>query len=100
MARQDDLYVLNEFLTFKRLLLLPAYRRHFMAALGVPIIPGTLRVVRAVERSQTATPYLSDIAEEMVVDASTATRLADKAVKQGYLEKVPDPEDPLGSVSD
>lgn len=62
-----------------------------MAALGQPVSPGTLRVARAVERLQD--PYVGDVAEGLGIDASTATRLVDRAVKEGYVEKAQDQKD-------
>lgn len=65
-----------------------------MDSLGVSVAPGTLRVLRAVERSADLPgPFMGDIAESLAVDASTATRLVEQAAREGFLEKRPDTTD-------
>ena len=64
-----------------------------MAGLGYPVTPSTLRVVRAVEKMELTGPFIGDVGERLAIVASTATRHVDQAVKDSYLEKVPDRND-------
>ncbi|MPZ88616.1 MAG: MarR family transcriptional regulator [Nitriliruptorales bacterium] len=94
MIRQADLDTLDDLLTHvRRLLQRPGYRRRFLTALGLPVAPGTLRAVRAVERLDAPEPCMSDLAGALTVDASTATRLVDQAVAEGYLARQPSSAD-------
>ncbi len=64
----------------------PALKRRFVARLGVPIDPGVIRTLRAVEQIPDE-PGVSDVASWLNVDTSTASRLVDGAVAAGYLER-------------
>jgi len=70
----------------------PQSRRRWMARVGDAATLGTLRVVRVVERASDA-PSVGDIAEWLVIDPSTASRVVDDAVERGYLSREPCPND-------
>lgn len=94
MSRRDDLDAVDELLSsIKQLLRRPGYRKRFMAALGVPIVTSTLRVVRAVQRLSPPAPFIGDVAEYLAIDASTATRFVDQAVSEQLIVKEPDQTD-------
>jgi hypothetical protein len=62
----------------------PDRKRRFLAELGEPVELATLRTLAAVERSEAAAdgePGVCDVAEHLAVDASTASRLAEQAVR-------------------
>jgi DNA-binding MarR family transcriptional regulator len=70
----------------------PDRKRRFLAELGEPVELATLRTLAAVERSEAVTdgePGVGDVAEQLAVDASTASRLAEQAVRAGYLTRAP-----------
>ena len=71
----------------------PGYRRRLLAALGEPVDLGTLRAVRAVGRLADDVPSVGDVAELLMIDASTASRLLDRAVCAGYVTRTPAPHD-------
>jgi DNA-binding MarR family transcriptional regulator len=71
----------------------PGYRRRLLAALGEPVDLGTLRAVRAVGRLADDVPSVGDVAELLMIDASTASRLLDRAVCAGYVARTPAPHD-------
>jgi DNA-binding MarR family transcriptional regulator len=82
MDRLDDALV-----HVRRALQRPGYRRHLieLSELDAPL--ATLRVVRAVQRSPEQPPGISDLAELLLVDPSTASRAVDDAVSRGYLQR-------------
>lgn len=89
-ARQEDLEALDDVLSgVRRVLQRPGYRRQFLAELGVPVSLGTLRAVRTVQRLGTPGPCMREVAGELAIDASTASRLVDDAVRNGYLTRRP-----------
>ena len=84
------------FVRVRRLWESPALRRRFTAALGVSVDPGVLRTLRAVANLETC--GVREVAEELDVEASTASRLVDAAVSAGYLDRATSPEDRRRSV--
>jgi DNA-binding MarR family transcriptional regulator len=80
-------------LEIRRLVRRPGYRARFLGSLHDPVDVGTVRVLRAVERSGDAAPCVGDIAARLDVDPSTASRLVDQQVSAGYLERARSPED-------
>lgn len=62
----------------------PAYRRALLAGIDADIELATVRVLRAVQRAGSP-PSIGDVAERLVVDASTASRFVDRAVSDGWL---------------
>ena len=92
--RQVHLDALDDLLFgMRRLFQRPGYRRRFLAALGMPVTPGTLRTVRAAGRLEVDEPCMGDLAASLAVDASTASRLVDQAVADGYLLRRPSTTD-------
>lgn len=90
----DQLDALDEALvSVRRLMQRPGYQRHFLAALGEPVDLGTLRAVRAVDRLADDVPGVGDVADLLMVDRSTASRLLDRAVCAGYVTREPAPHD-------
>lgn len=77
----------------QRLVRRPGYRRALLERLGNRVELSTVRVLRAVERAGTTTPCVGDVAERMLIDPSTASRLVDQQVAAGYLTRERHPED-------
>ncbi|CAN5158712.1 MarR family winged helix-turn-helix transcriptional regulator [soil metagenome] len=73
----------------------PQYRRLLLTDLDIEGGVGSLRILRAVERRTTTTyvPSIGDIALELGVEHSTASRAVDAAAKSGLLRKAPAAED-------
>ncbi|MCC5948587.1 MAG: MarR family transcriptional regulator [Nitriliruptoraceae bacterium] len=73
----------------RRLLQRPDYRRRILRDLGA-IELATLRLLRAVQRATTADgsgPSIGTVADLLVVDPSTASRIVDRAIESGLLDK-------------
>jgi DNA-binding MarR family transcriptional regulator len=93
-AEHPALDALDEaLLEIRRLVRRPGYRARLLGSLAAPVDVGTVRVLRAVERSADASPCIGDIAARLDVDHSTASRLIDQQVTSGYLERGRDPQD-------
>lgn len=73
----------------RRVLQRPEYRRRLLTALDVPVEMSTLRVLRAVERSECCPVSIGDVAEVLTVDPSTASRLVDRCADQQLLARRP-----------
>lgn len=73
----------------------PAWRRRVLADLKFVKSLSELRVLRAVERRTTAngSPSVRDVAEEMGIEHSTASRAVANAVEVGFLVKSNDGDD-------
>lgn len=73
----------------------PQYRRLLLTDLAIEGGVGSLRILRAVERRTTTTyvPSIGDIAVELGVEHSTASRSVDNAVKADLLRKAPAADD-------
>jgi DNA-binding MarR family transcriptional regulator len=69
----------------RRVLQRPGYRRRITAGTGAVEL-ATLRLLRAVQRLPGA-PSIGDVAELLIIDPSTASRLVDRALAAGLLEK-------------
>jgi DNA-binding MarR family transcriptional regulator len=69
----------------RRVLQRPGYRRRIAAGTGAVEL-GTLRLLRAVQRWSGA-PSIGDVAELLIIDPSTASRVVDRALAAGLLEK-------------
>ena len=63
----------------------PAYRRRITAGTGAVEL-ATLRLLRAVQRWPGA-PSIGDVAEVLIIDPSTASRMVDRALAGGLLDK-------------
>lgn len=93
-ARNDALDALDDALiAVRRALTRPGYVRRFMAALGEQVELGTYRTVRAVSRLDGPHRSVGCVADLLAIDASTASRLVDRAVAAGYVAREPAPED-------
>lgn len=94
MSRSKTLDSLNESMAnVTRLIQRPGYRNRLLSELGQAGTPATVRVLRAVERLDPPGPFIGEVAENLFVDASTATRLIDQAARNGLLKKIPDEAD-------
>lgn len=95
------LRTLDDALTgLRRVWLHPGRRRRFLAELGEPVELAVLRTLRAIElvggtRSVAGSepgvreePGVSDVAAALAVKTSTASRLVEDAVAQGYVTRV------------
>lgn len=89
-ALPDDLDRLDEALVaVRRILQRPDYRRHIVSDLG-SVELATLRLLRAVQRATSAEgrgPSIGAVAELLVIDPSTASRVVDRALDGGLLDK-------------
>src|SRR5665647_100105 len=83
------LYDLDELLAAVRMALQrPEYRRKLLGGLDVPGGITTVRLLRAVEvLSVDEAPSITDIAAQLAVEHSTASRSVDAAVRNGLLSK-------------
>lgn len=75
----------------------PALRRRFQERIGVPVEPALVRTLRAVHAASDACG-VGDVADALGVDGSTASRLVDKAVAAGYLQRGASEQDRRRSV--
>jgi len=73
-------------LGFRRLFLRPGYRQRLLHGLSRDVQLATLRLLRAVERSD-GPPSVGDIAEALTIDPSTSSRLVDGAAEAGLVER-------------
>ena len=64
----------------------PGYRRQLLAGLAREVELATLRLLRVVQR-QDGDPSIGKVAEVLVIDPSTASRVVDRAVSAGLLER-------------
>ena len=77
----------------RRLSQRPGYRRRLLAGLDLPGGPGTIRVLRAVERSARSAPSIGEVAAALGLDPSTTSRVVDRCVVGGLLAREPHPGD-------
>ncbi|MFC9552068.1 MarR family winged helix-turn-helix transcriptional regulator [Rhodococcus sp. NPDC056960] len=96
MSRDQDLIRVDELLLrLVRSVRRPSYRQRILE--GVSRIPGTeaLRVLRAVElREQRGTrPSISDVAGDLEIEQSTASRAVNAVVERGLVVRAPDADD-------
>ncbi len=83
------LRTLDDALTgLRRVWLRPGRRRRFLAELGEPVELAVLRTLRAIELVDGDEPGVSDVAAALGVKTSTASRMVDDAVTQGYVTRV------------
>jgi DNA-binding MarR family transcriptional regulator len=80
----------------------PVLRREFQRRIGVAVEAGAVRVLRAVQRTTASADEcgVSDVAEELAVDISTASRLVDQTVGAGWLTRHTSSVDRRRSVLD
>lgn len=67
----------------------PVLRREFQRRIGIVVEAGAIRVLRAVQRTTASADEcgVSDVAEELQVDISTASRLVEQTVTAGWLSR-------------
>ncbi|MEM6889782.1 MAG: MarR family winged helix-turn-helix transcriptional regulator [Pseudomonadota bacterium] len=82
----------------RRLWLQQGRRRRLIDEIGSPIAMSVLRTVFAIDALNSETTSVSDVAAELEVDASTASRLVESAVSNGYAERNPSSIDRRKSV--
>lgn len=70
----------------------PGYRKRLLQGLSSDIGLATLRLLRAVQRSDEA-PSVGGVADVLMIDASTASRLVERAAEAGLLERRSSAED-------
>lgn len=73
-------------LRLRRVFQRPGYRKRLLQGLSSGIELATLRLLRAVQRSDGA-PSVGGVAEVLMIDPSTASRLVDGAAEAGLLER-------------
>ncbi|MGW5150059.1 MarR family winged helix-turn-helix transcriptional regulator [Rhodococcus koreensis] len=96
MSRDQDLTSVDELLLrLVRSVRRPSYRRRILE--GVSHIPGTeaLRVLRAVElrEKRGKLPSISDVADDLEIEQSTASRAVNAAVERDLVVRAPDADD-------
>ncbi len=76
----------NALVEIRRVLQRPGYRREVLGELAGTVELATVRLLRAVQRAAQP-PTIGAVAEVLVVDPSTASRLVDRAVDAGTLQR-------------
>jgi DNA-binding MarR family transcriptional regulator len=84
VARLDALD--DALLRMRRLFQRPGYRKQLLQGLSREVELATLRLLRAVELADEA-PSVGAVAESLVIDPSTASRLVEGAVRESYLRR-------------
>ena len=74
-------------LDLRRLWMHPRLLRWFSAQVGADVELATLRTLRAIESADGRPLGVGDLADALAVDASTASRLVEQAVGEGYVER-------------
>lgn len=72
--------------TIRRVLLRPGYRARLLEGLPGHVELATLRLLRTVQRHEGA-PSIGEVAELLMIDPSTASRVVDRAVGSELLER-------------
>lgn len=94
-AAQQGIQALDEaLLAMRRIWLLnPERQRFFLESLHVRVDFACVRTVftvaRACESDKSGAPSIAEIAELLLVDPSTASRLVNQAVSAGFIERAP-----------
>ncbi len=71
----------------RRLWMHPRLLRWFSEQVGHDVELATLRTLRAIESAPGDSPGVKDLAAILAVDASTASRLVEQSVAEGYVER-------------
>jgi DNA-binding MarR family transcriptional regulator len=74
-------------LDLRRLWMHPRLLRWFGEQVGADVEIATLRTLRAIEAAGDAALGVGDLGTALAVDASTASRLVEQAVGEGYVER-------------
>lgn len=69
------------------------YRRRLLEGIDIPGGTGTLRVLRAVERSTRDAPSIGEVAASLGLDPSTTSRMVERCVADGLVSREPHPGD-------
>ena len=85
-------------LRLRRLWLQQGRRRRLIDDIGQPIAMSVLRTLFAIHTLNSNTTSVSDVATELEVDASTASRLVESAVANGFALRSPSATDRRKSV--
>lgn len=83
-ARHDALD--DALVAIRRVMLRPGYRARLLEGLPGRVELATLRLLRTVQRHDGA-PSIGEVAEVLTIDPSTASRVVDRAVESGRLER-------------
>ena len=75
----------------------PEVRRFFAHRLDPSVEPNDYRTLRAIERA-TGAPSVGEVADELRVDASTASRMVERVVHTGQVRRATSTEDRRRSV--
>lgn len=70
----------------RRVLQRPGYRRRLLEGLPSRVELAVVRLLRTVQRSE-GPPSIGDVADVLAVDPSTASRVVDRAVAAGHLDR-------------
>lgn len=73
-------------LRMRRVFQRPGYRKRLLQGLSRDIELATLRLLRAIQRSDEP-PSVGTVADALMVDPSTASRLVDRAAEVGFLDR-------------
>lgn len=82
----------------RRLWLQEGRKRRLIDEVGSPIAMSVLRTIFAIDALNSDHTSVSDVAAELEVDASTASRLVESAVSNGFAERSPSSVDRRKSV--
>ncbi|MEM9350596.1 MAG: MarR family winged helix-turn-helix transcriptional regulator [Pseudomonadota bacterium] len=82
----------------RRMWLQQGRRGRLIDEIGSPIAMSVLRTIFAIDALNSTKTSVSDVAAELEVDASTASRLVESAVSNGYAERTPNAVDRRKSV--
>lgn len=85
-------------LRLRRMWLQQGRRGRLIEEVGSPIAMSVLRTIFAIDALNSDKTSVSDVAAELEVDASTASRLVENAVTNGYAERNPSSVDRRKSV--
>lgn len=98
-AQSDNYQELDRgLMRLRRLWLQQGRRRRLIDEIGRPIAMSVLRTIFAIDALNTDNTSVSDVAAELEVDASTASRLVESAVADGYAVRNPSSVDRRKSV--
>lgn len=88
-SRRADAHVAVDeaLLDLRRVWMHPRLLRWFAEQVDADVEMATLRTLRAIEGARGGSPGVGDLAEIIAVDASTASRLVEHAVAEGYVER-------------
>jgi DNA-binding MarR family transcriptional regulator len=83
---------------FRRFWNRPAIKERFLAELGQTVTPSLYTVLRAVASAEADEPCVGDVAADLNVDASTASRFVAEAVTAGLVSRATSKADRRRSV--